>query len=346
MTAATEVRPAAASGGRRRVVALDAVRGLAIVVLLAAMHPGPREAFPYHFRHPEWHGLAFIDLFFPVFLFAVGASIPFSSRGERAAAVAWRAAKLFLVGVALGLATELELGLSGVLQHIAVAYLLAWWVLRLPRAAQVAVFAGTLVAFWFAFVAFADGPDPWSMEGGFAHTVNTWFFGNFRTEGLPQSVISTLNVLVGAWCGHLVRGSGDARAVLRRAVALAAVLLVPGLVLTAWIPLNKQIWTPTYALVTAGAAVALFTAFEWLLEVRGWRAWAQPLIELGSNAIGVYIVVILALRWVPEVRGPIDRALDGLAPPAVITWSWSVAWLLVGWLVCRALYRRRLFLKL
>lgn len=343
-TVARGEAPAVPAGGRR-VVALDAVRGLAIVVLLTAMHPGPRGAFPYHYRHPEWHGLSFIDLFFPVFLFAVGASIPFSSRGERAGAVAVRAAKLFAVGVALGAITDRELKLAGVLQHIAIAYLLAWLVLRLPRAAHAAVFLGALLAAWAAFVAFADGPDPWAMTGGVAHEVNGWFFGAFRTEGVPQSVLSALNVLVGAWCGQLVREVPEPRAVVRRAGAGAAALVLAGVVLSVWIPLNKHLWTPSYVLVGSGASVAFFASFAWLSEVRGRRSWTQPLVELGSNAIGVYIVVILALGFVPELRGPLDRALADV-PPAVVTWGWAVAWLLLGWGVCRALYRRRLFLKL
>lgn len=338
--------PAGAPSGRPRVVALDAVRGLAIVVLLTAMHPGPRAAFPAQYQHPEWHGLSFIDLFFPVFLFAVGASIPFSSRGEQAGAVLARAGKLFLLGVVLAAVTDRELRGAGVLQHIAIAYPVAWLVLRLPRAAQVAVFVGGLAASWAAFVAFADGPDPWAMNGGFAHEVNSWFFGAFRTEGVPQSVLSSLNVLVGAWCGRLVLDVPDPRAMVRRAAVGAAVLVVAGLALSGWVPINKKLWTPSYVLVSAGASVAFFAAFAWLSEVRRRRSWTQPLVELGSNAIGVYVVVILALGFVPEVRGPLDRALDGLAPPAVVTWGWAVAWLLVGWLACRALYRRRLFLKL
>jgi predicted acyltransferase len=315
-------------------------------VLLTAMHPGPRGAFPYHFRHPEWHGLSFIDLFFPVFLFAVGASIPFSSRGERARSVLWRAAKLFLVGVALVSLTKPGLRLAGVLQHIAISYLVAWLLLRLPRRAQIGAAVAVVLGFWAAFVAFADGPDPWSMHGGFAHTVNTWFFGAFRTEGIPQSVISALNVVVGAWCGQMVRETPDPRALVRRATLLASGLIAGGLVLTGWVPLNKHLWTPSYTVLTAGTSVAFFAAFAWLLEVRRWRGWAQPLVELGSNAIGVYIAVILALGFIPPIRGPLDRALEDLASPTVITWGWSAAWLLLGWLICRELYRRRLFLKI
>lgn len=331
---------------RRRVVALDAVRGLAIVVLLVSMHPGPRDGLPYQLTHPEWHGLTFIDLFFPAFLFAVGASIPFSTRTDRPGAVLWRAAKLALVGIALVSINARELRLAGVLQHIAISYLLAWLVLRLPRVAQVGVAVAALVGAWAAFVALAEGPDPYAMDGGYVHTVNAWFFGDFRTEGIPQSALSFVTVLVGAWCGQLVRARPDSRQVVRIASLWAAGLVASGLVLSIWVPINKKLWTPSFTLVSAGACVAFFVGFTWLLDVRRREAWAQPLVELGANAIGVYIVTILTVGNLWIVRGPIDRALDDVASPTVVSLGWAVVWLVVGWLVCRALYRRRLFLKI
>lgn len=331
---------------RPRVIALDAVRGLAIVVLLIAMHPGPRDALPRQLAHPAWHGLTFVDLFFPVFLFAVGASIPFSSRSDRPSAVLRRAGVLTLIGIVLVSVNAREPRLAGVLQHIAIAYLLAWLVLRLPRRAQIGVAAGALALSWVGFLAFAQGGDPYAIDGGFAHTVNSWFFGNFRTEGVPQSMLSFVNVLAGAWCGRLVLEESDPRRMVRTASLWTAALLVGGLVLSGWVPVNKKLWTPSYALVSSAASIAFFAAFVWLLEVRRWRAWSQPLVELGSNAIGVYVVTILAVGNVWMVRGPVDRALEHVASPVAVTLAWAVAWLLLGWVVCRALHRRRLFLKI
>lgn len=337
--------PAESTAGRGRFVALDAIRGFAIVILLITIHPGPRDALPHHLTHPEWHGLTFADLFFPVFLFAAGASIPFSSRSNRAAAVVRRAVLLTLIGIVLVSVNARGLQLPGVLQHIAIAYLLAWLVTRLPRRVQVAVAGATLLAFWAAFVAFADGPDPYAEDGGFAHTVNEALFGSFRTEGLPQSVISFVNVLAGAWCSRLVLEQPDPRKVVRTAALWAVGLVGAGLALSGWVPVNKKLWTPSFTLVAAGASVAFFAVFAWVLEVRRRRAWAQPLVELGSNAIGVYIVVVLASGNLDLVRGPIDRFLEDLASPTVITLGWAAVWLLLGWVVCRALYRRGLFLK-
>ncbi|HZK52248.1 MAG TPA: hypothetical protein VFD47_11875, partial [Actinomycetota bacterium] len=55
-----------------RLRSLDALRGLAIVVMLMAGNPFMREDLPVQLKHPEWHGLRFADLFFPLFLFVVG----------------------------------------------------------------------------------------------------------------------------------------------------------------------------------------------------------------------------------------------------------------------------------
>ena len=172
----------------RRVLAIDAVRGLAVVVLLVCVNPGPRWALPETLHHPYWHGLTFADLFFPLFLFAVGAAMPFSSSAATARSVARRATVLFLIGIALTSAKNTELIIPGVLQHIAIAYVLAWLVLKLPRRAQYAVAAAVVVGAWITFLgAVGPGVDPWAYDSPtLAHRMNNWLFGGFRTEGLPS----------------------------------------------------------------------------------------------------------------------------------------------------------------
>jgi predicted acyltransferase len=335
----------AATTTRRRVVAIDVVRGFSVVILLLAVHPGPRDGLPLHLGHHEWAGLTFADTIFPLFLFAVGASMPFSERASTPGRVLRRVAVLTLIGIVLVTLKNRELTLPGVLQHIAVAYLLAWLVLRLPRRAQLAVWAALVLGTWLAYELLHDpGVDPWGRRGTFAHLANEPFFGRFATEGVPQTLISTINVLAGAVAGRVVAGGADGRAALRRVAPWAVAYIGLGVAMAAFVPLNKHIWTPSFAVLTVGTSFAYFALALWLVDVRGGGRWVRPLIVLGSNAIAVYVLTLAA----GAVLGPAFRELSAPLEPmgdTALALSWSVAWLLAGLALCEVLYRRRIFVK-
>jgi predicted acyltransferase len=336
---ATPRAEAATDPARLRVVAIDAVRGLAIAIMLLNGNPGPRAGLPAQLKHPEWQALTFADLFFPLFLFAVGASMAFSSTATTLPKVLRRVVLLILIGLALTTVRTGEVVPQGVLQHIAGAYLVAWLVLKAPRRSQPVICGVALLAYWVAFLVFADG-DPWRSGAGFAHTVNTWIFGSFRTEGVPQTVISSVNIVIGAWVARrYVEGERD-RALLLRVVRWALVLIAAALVLTAVIPLNKRLWTPSFALLTAGTSCAWFALLFWLADLRKHRRLLRPLVVLGCNAIAVYVVFIGLSGPINRILGPFDGQ-DGVA----IALVWAAAWMVLGWAFTHLLYRRRIFVK-
>src|ERR687887_2157158 len=81
-----------AGPGRERVLAIDVVRGLAVVGMLLVNDAGIPAAMPQALRHAPWQGLTLADQVFPLFLFTVGASMPFSQRAQQPAAVLRRVA--------------------------------------------------------------------------------------------------------------------------------------------------------------------------------------------------------------------------------------------------------------
>lgn len=314
----------------KRIPAIDATRGLAMVVMLLAVNPGPRDGLWEQLKHPEWHGLHLADLFFPLFLFAVGASMTMSTSASTWGRTLRRAAILFALGVVLQTIRHGEVLPQGVLQHIAIAYLGTCALLRAPRRLQLPICGALLAGAWLSHLAFAHGADPWSRDGGFAHTVNGWFFDGFVTEGVPQSLVSVVNVIAGA--RTIER--------LRRGAPLwppALALVAAGIALSPVVPLNKHLWTPSFALLTAGTSILFFLA----LRVRS----PKPLVVLGMNAIAVYAVFIGVLGALSRHRGPVDDLLAPL-PDALVANGWAVVWLLGGWAFAAALYRRRLFLKI
>jgi predicted acyltransferase len=341
--------PAAAqveTGRRDRVLSLDATRGLAVAILLVAMHAGPREALPEQLMHPEWHGLTFADLFFPLFLFAVGAAMPFAQRASSFGGVARRAAVLGAIGIVLTSARHMDLTIPGVLQRIALAYVLAWLVLKLPGPVQLGLCAGAVAGYWLAFLAAAGpGEDPWGRSGTFAHVLNTWLFGGFRTEGLPQGVMGTVNVLAGAFTTQLILRVPDRRALLRKVALWCVLLIAAGLLMALGAPVNKRIWSPSFTVLTVGTSLFWFALAFWAIDIRGWRRITRPLVHLGTNAIAVYVLVIAALVAIPPFRGPLDDVAHAVLSPVAVTWIWALSWLLLGWLFCRTLHNRGIFIK-
>jgi predicted acyltransferase len=194
----------------------------------------------------------------------------------------------------------------------------------------------------------------------------TWAFD---PEGLASTPTALATVLMGILCGIWLRrvaadSSGRNR---RRVVAgllLTAVMLaVAGTQLGAWLPVNKQLWTSSYAMFTAGTALILLLAWNALLATERRHRWATPFIWYGRNAIVAFFLSSLAARLLVHLKvAAVSEAasvqhvtlkawifanfyLSWLAPrEASLLYALSVVLLWAG--VCGLLYRRRIFVKI
>lgn len=125
-----------------------------------------------------------------------------------------------------------------------------------------------------------------------------------------------------------------------------------------WLPINKKLWTGSYALFTAGLGLLLFATCYELIEVRGKSRWSYPAQILGLNSIIVFVASELAIKLLGKIQIGI-----GSKAPSVYTWldthlfsSWAgtttasflfaVGALLFWWLVAYSLYRRRWLITL
>jgi predicted acyltransferase len=338
-----EGRPAARAA---RLRSLDALRGLAIVVMLLAGNPFMREDLPVQLKHPQWHGLRFADLFFPLFLFVVGIAMTLSRRTGSPRQVLKRVAMLALLGIVLSSIKHRDLVFPGVLQHIAISYLLAWLVLQTPRKLQPILAAGILLGIWAGFVQWAgEGRDPWSEQDGFAHAVNRWILGGFATEGVLQSIGSAVTVLGGAFVGRAVIERRDPRRLLRVVAFHAVWLMAVALLVAVEVPINKRLWSPSFTLITLATSCAWFALLIWFIDIRHHRWWVTPLHELGANPIAVYIGFI-AVRAVVSGYQSSAPHIAPFGSEFTGAMTYALGWVAVGWLFAHVLYRRGIFLRL
>ena len=62
----------------KRIVALDAFRGITIAAMIMVNQPGSWKYMYSQMQHAEWHGCTATDLIFPFFLFIVGVAMWFA----------------------------------------------------------------------------------------------------------------------------------------------------------------------------------------------------------------------------------------------------------------------------
>lgn len=268
------------------------------------------------------------------------------------------------------------LRISGVLQRIAICYFFAAVLyLYLDVKALVGVAAATLIGYWYLMthVALAGGiPGDLSPAGNLAAFVDRrWLPRPFYTPDYdPEGILSTfpaiVTALLGVLTGHGLYGafgpSGDASRK-RRSVAYLGVAgvagLVAGLIWNRWFPINKQIWTSSYVLFTGGVALLILAFCIWRIEIQTRGAWLRGFEVFGVNGIIAYVLPILDLKIqnrIPvlnpdgtagNLRLLITRHLfEGWTSLPMASLLYALAHTLLWFFLLRALYRRRIFIKI
>ena len=345
-----------------RLVALDAVRGLTVAAMVIVNNPGTWSAMYWPLEHATWNGWTPTDLIFPAFLFIVGVSLT-QSRQTLDAPV-WRILRRAAVLVALGLLLtgfprfDLEhWRFTGILPRIALCYLAAAliyrWTASTIRAAraQAIVIAGItvaiLVAYWLVLTRFGD----LTPEGNIGAAIDRRVFGShlyrggrWDPEGLFSSVPGVATTLLGVLTGMWLR---NARNVALLAVAGAALMLA-GQIWSAWFPINKNLWTSSYVLLSGGAAAIALAACLYAIDLRRWRWWSRPFVIFGTNAIALFVVsgLIGKALVVWNLQGPLyAHGFSWMAAPKNASLLYSLAFLALMYGMCAWMYRRRILLK-
>ena len=294
----------------------------------------------------------------------------------------WRALLLVLLAVFLTSAwsRRTEWVFTNVLAQIGLGYpllfLLSW---TKPRAQWLAAF-GILAGYWLAFALHplppatfdwkgVGVPDDWSRLGSFAGhweknangaaSFDLWFLNLFPREapfthsaGGYQTlnfVPSLTTMIFGMLAGQLLRSGLPTPDKLKRLVlaGVAGLVLGKAVELAGLCPIVKRIWTPSWALFSGGLVTLLLAGFVALIDWRGWKCWAAPLVVAGMNPIALYCLWQLMPGSVRDnLKTHLgQRVFESLgATYAPIAERTSV--LLVLWLITLWMYRRKLFLRI
>jgi predicted acyltransferase len=275
----------------------------------------------------------------------------------------------------------------GVLQRIAVCYFIATLIyLNTGIRGQVIWIAGLLAGYWLLMVVgplLGWGTGGLEQNGNFSEYIDNlvlngkvigmhvWKGGKtWDPEGIFSTVPAVATCLFGIMTGHMLRSRLTPEAKTAWLFVGGNVLLFAGAVMDAWLPINKKLWTSSYAVFMAGMAMNCFAVSYWLVDVQGWRKWARPLAIYGMNALAVFMMAGLLGRILPAIKvtsavgekvglqGYLYERLfvpfaspdtapffSFLASPKNASLMWALMYVLVLYLAAYGMYRRKWFLK-
>jgi len=354
--------------------------------MLLVNNPGSWSDVYPPLSHAPWHGWTFTDLIFPFFLWIVGVAMTFSfarrgAGGSQTGALLRHVLRrsviifaigLFLAALPLGLLPAHPFSLAtlripGVLQRIAVCYLIASAItLTTGWRGQVGWIVGLLASYWLlvmlvpvpgygAGVLEPTGSLAWYLDSTIlaGHTWSGAPVPGFDPEGILSTIPAIATTLLGVLTGHLLRSNLSGEAKTAWLFIGGEALLALGLVMNHWLPINKNLWTSSYAVFMAGSAMVAFATCYWLIDVKGYRRWAHPFVVYGMNAIvifglsGIVGKMLYLIKWTAAdgtavtLKGFIYEGLfTPVASPVNASLLFAIAFVLAGYLAAEWMWRR------
>ncbi|UCC49087.1 MAG: DUF1624 domain-containing protein, partial [Gemmatimonadota bacterium] len=309
-----------------RLTSLDAFRGATIAGMILVNNPGSWRYVYAPLRHAEWHGWTPTDLIFPFFLFIVGVAIPIAfsrrlgrgdSRRQLVGHVMRRSLILFGLGLFMAAFPRFSnwdtLRIMGVLQRIGVVYLIASALyLSLSQRGRWGALGLLLFGYWALMTLV---PVPGYGAGNLSAGADLGAYLDRVILGQahlyrqapwdPEGLLSTLpavgTTLLGIFTGEWITSSRSSLEKVKGLLEASVVALAVGLLWHQLFPINKNLWTSSYVVFTAGMAGLILGLFYWLIDVRSWKAWSKPFVVYGMNAIAVFVASGLLtktlVRW-------------------------------------------------
>jgi predicted acyltransferase len=311
-----------------------------------------------------------------------------TSRSRTALRIIRRSITLFLLGLAINGFPDFvwsTLRIPGILQRIAICYALCGFLYLFVRERRqrdrtiifVSISIVLFAAYW-AMLKLIEVPgigrghlDPYGALPAYVDravfaTQHLWQWGirtkgniTYDPEGLLSTIPALVPVLVGMLAGERIQpfrsaSSAAIRTLGSKLLLLGAALIVTGLAFSPWLPINKPIFTSTFALFSTGVSLVVFGLLYVSIDGYGFRRGITPALILGTNAILAFVVssVITTMLDRIHVAGInlhaylYQHMFAPWLPPTLGSHTYALAIVVLNVALVYPLYHRRIFLRL
>lgn len=347
--------------------------------------------------HAKWNGLTPTDLVFPFFMFIMGISTYISLRKynfefSRSAAQKILKRTIVIFAIGLGIAwfsmfcrtwnslsgEELSffsrLGQSvwtfdhirilGVMQRLALCYGATALIALTMKHKRIPYLIAILLIGYFILLITGNGFEYNSTN--ILSVVDRAVLGEnhiYNDNGIdPEGLLSTIpaiaHVLIGFCVGKLLMEVKDIHEKLERLFLIGTILTFLGFLLSYGCPINKKVWSPTFAIVTCGLGSSFLALLIWMIDVKGYKSWSRFFESFGVNPLFIYVMAGVLSILLGNIQVPFDGATTslhgylykGVLQPLLGDYPGSLTFALLfvafNWSIGYILYKKKIYIKI
>ena len=354
----------------QRLLSLDILRGITVAGMVL-VNNGWGESFEM-LGHSKWNGMTPCDLVFPFFLFIMGISCylslvksEFKPTPQVIRRIVKRTVLLFVIGLFINWfdhAIEGDLLCFGhlriwaVMQRIALCYgIVSLFALFCNHKYTLHTIVGLLVIYT-AIIVLGNGYE-YDADVNILAQADLKLFGYDHIyhkspvdpEGLMGTISSVAHVLLGFYCGMLIRKRETVEQKVIALFVVGAIGVIGGYLLSYGLPLNKRIWSPSYVLMTCGLASLLQALLMYVIDIQKKSGWTTFFHVFGVNALALYVssellAILLKNIGVSEV---IYNGIHAVIP--ALKWAslaYAIYFVMLNFAIGYVLYRKKIYIKL
>jgi predicted acyltransferase len=134
--------------------------------------------------------------------------------------------------------------------------------------------------------------------------------------------------------------------------------MVVGLIWNWWFPINKNLWTSSYVVFTAGMACVTIATCLWLIDVQRITRWTQPFVVFGVNPIIAFVGSGMMARLMGSIikveqdgqtvslqKAIYESAFASWLAPMSASLLYALCFVGVWFVILLLLHRKRVYLK-
>ena len=181
----------------------------------------------------------------------------------------------------------------------------------------------------------------------------------FDPEGLFSSLPAIAHVLIGFACGEAIMRTKDNYRRITDLFITGTCLMFAGFLLDYGLPINKNIWSPTFVLTTCGLAASFLGLLIWIIDIKGYKAWSRFFESFGNNPLFLYVLggvlgILFGSIKVPvgegmmSIKGLINNEvlMPLLGDATLASCVYALLFVCLNWSIGYILYKKKIYIKI